>query len=75
MALNMQIFHHPRNQTTGENKQQQQQYIETTRLHFRRRPQPIKRTQSKLLQFRTNLSIPKNNKTVSSPATSDTGKR
>ncbi len=37
MALNMQIFHHPRNQATRENKQKKQQYIETTRLHLKKK--------------------------------------
>jgi hypothetical protein len=75
MALNMQIFHHPRNQTTRENKQKQQQYIETTRLHLKRRPQPTRRTQSKVLKFHTNLRIQKHNSSVSSPATPGTSER
>jgi hypothetical protein len=75
MALNMQIFHHPRNQTTRENKQKQQQYIETTRLHLKRRPQPTRKTQSKVLECHTNLSIHQHNSPVSSPATPGTSER
>ncbi len=75
MALNMQIFYHPRNQTTRENKQKQQQYIETTRLHLQRKLQPTKKTQPKVLKCYTNLSRQQHNNSVSSPATPDTSER
>ena len=75
MALNMQLFHHPRNQTTRENKQKQQQYIETTRLHLKRRPQPTRGNLSKVLKFHTDLSIHKRISSVSSPATPGTGEK
>ncbi len=47
MVLNLQIFRHPRNQTTRENKQKQQWYIETTRLHLKKKTPTYKKTSQK----------------------------
>jgi hypothetical protein len=55
MALILQIFRHPRNQTTKENKQKQQQHIETTRLNPKRRLQHARKTQPKILKYYTKL--------------------
>ncbi len=75
MTLNMQIFHHPKIKRPEITNRKQQQYIETTRLHLKRRPQPTRRNQSKVLKYHTDLSIHKRNSSVSSPATPGTGEK
>jgi hypothetical protein len=65
MALILQIFLHSRRQQPEKKKQKQQQHIEATRLHFKRRPQPTRKTQSEVIKRPHRLKQEQNTDTLS----------